>query len=87
MKNIIVSFAVAIWNFSFFDRNPNVDERPTFCDIMQELQKSDFHILKWSTDDMSAYSPELLTLGSPLELGKGLYKDLQTIYLSKRVPD
>ena len=51
---------------------------------MQELQKSDFHILKWSTDDMSAYSPELRTLGSPLELGKELYKDLQTTYHSKR---
>ena len=59
-----------------------MDKRPTFSDIMQELQKSDFHILKWPVEDVNKYSPEARMLGSPLHLGKELYGDLQTTYLN-----
>jgi hypothetical protein len=62
-------------------RNPSADDRPTFCDITQELQKSDFHLLKWSAKDISSYDKEMRTIGSPLELGEELYKELQSTYI------
>ena len=65
-----------------FCRHPNVEERPTFCDIIQDLQKSDFHILKWSAEDKKTYSKEARRLGSSLELGKEMYKELQEAYLT-----
>lgn len=52
---------------------------------MQELQKSDYYILKWSPEEKSTYSLESRKLGSPLKYGRELYTDLQTIYLLKNV--
>ena len=66
-------------------RHPEADQRPNFGDIVQQLQKPDFHILKWSAEDKNLCSKEAQTLGSPLHLGKELYKDQQGLYLPNEV--
>ena len=63
------------------NRHPNMEDRPVMCEILQQLQKPDFHILKWTKEDKEKYSEEARTLGAPLDCGHELYKDLQTIYL------
>ena len=62
-------------------RHPDCDKRPTISDIIQQLQQSDFHILKWIPEDVAEYSKETRTIGSPMKLGAGLYRDLQRTYL------
>ena len=75
----------AVWLLMCFSaRHPDSNERPTFGDIMQELQKSDFHIVKWSEEDIKTYSQKTRTLGAPLQLGKELYTDLQATYLDNQ---
>ena len=56
--------------------------RPDISDILQQLQQSDLHILKWTPEDVAKYSKEVRTLGSALKLGKELYKNLQHVYNS-----
>ena len=63
-------------------RHPNAEERLIFCDIIQQLQRSDFHILKWSAEDTNKYSKETRTIGSPLDSGKELFKELQHTYIA-----
>ena len=62
-------------------RNPTPDERPLICRLIQELQRSDFQLLKWSADDVNVYSKETRTIGAPLNLGKELFEELQNTYL------
>ena len=66
-----------------FSRNPSADDRPSICNIIQDLQRSDFHLLKWNAEDVNAYSKEMRTIGAPLELGEELYMDLQYTYVTK----
>ena len=61
-------------------RNPEVNSRPAFADILIPLQKPDFQILKWSSEEK--YSEEAMVLGSPLDKGHSLHKDLQRSYLA-----
>jgi hypothetical protein len=68
-------------DFSTICRNPNVEERICFCEIIQQLQKSDYELLKWSTEDVNTYSKGSRTIGAPLELGKELFVDLQNTYV------
>ncbi len=65
-------------------RHPDVDQRPCFGEIVQQLQKPDFHILKWSAEDVNAHGQEVRKLGAPSHLGKELYEDLQRTYLQKK---
>ena len=63
--------------------NPTPASRPHFCDIITQLQQPDFRILRWKEEDLSACeSEEAKIIGSPIEKGYSLYKDLQTSYLS-----
>ena len=48
-----------------------------------ELQRPDFQILKWSTSDEAQYSKSARTLANPIEKGRGLYPELQKMYLRK----
>ena len=64
-------------------RNDAEDERPSFCDVAVELQRPDFQILKWSTSDEAQYSKSARTLANPIEKGRGLYPELQKMYLRK----
>ena len=59
-----------------------MDGRPAFLDITIPLQKPDFQILKWSSEDMKVYSEKTRTLGTPLKHGQPLHKDLQRTYLT-----
>lgn len=68
-------------NYGLAYRNPNTENRPNFCDITQLLQRSDFHILKWSADDINLYGKEIRTIGCPLQLSKELYQELQNTYV------
>ena len=63
-------------------RNPEADERPAFVDIMIPLQKPDFQILQWSEQDKKSSSDVARTLGSSLEAGLSLHRDLQRSYLT-----
>ena len=56
-------------------RHPTVEKRLTFCEIIQQLQKSGYHILKWTAEDIKKYNQEARSVGSPLECGQELYKD------------
>ena len=58
-----------------------MEKRLTFCEIIQQLQKSDYHILKWTAEDIKKYNQEARSVGSPLECSQELYKDLQQTYI------
>ena len=70
-------------NAVYYYRNPEASSRPSFCAIIIELQHPDFEILKWSDEDKALYSEKAMTLGSPIEEGNNLFKDLQYTYLQK----
>jgi hypothetical protein len=63
-------------------RNPDANERPAIQDVMMPLQKPDFQILRWESEDASSSAAEATILGAPLQDGFHLYKDLQKTYLS-----
>ena len=49
-------------------------------EITTLLQKPDFQLLKWSSEELVSYSEEARTLGATLEAGHQLHKDLQKMY-------
>lgn len=62
-------------------RNPEYSKRPTFDELFEFLNSCDDELLSWSEEDearMSATHSKLI--GSPLEYGNCLYKDLQSAY-------
>ena len=61
-------------------RNPDPELRPSFDVILPELQRPDFKLLKWTSEDVTAYSEQARTLGAPLEAGEELYTDIQNTY-------
>ena len=61
-------------------RNPVPESRPSFPDIMLELQSPDFKLLRWTAEDLAAYSEQARTLGAPLEAGEQLYTNIQNSY-------
>ena len=65
----------------FSCRQPDPNDRPAFMDVLIPLQKPDFQLLKWSSEELVLYSEEARTLGATLEAGHQLHKDLQTKYL------
>ena len=66
-------------------RNPEATLRLGFCGLVTKLQHPDFKILKWSDEDKALYSEKAMTLGSPIEEGTNLFKDLQCTYLQKKL--
>ena len=64
----------------FVTRNPSPDSRPSFPDVLVELQRPDFKLLTWTPEDVAAYSEQARTLGAPLEAGEELYTDIQKKY-------
>ena len=64
-------------------RNPEPESRP---EIQVDLQRPDFKILTWTSEDVTAYSEQARTLGAPLEAGEELYTDIQHTY-HVRKPD
>jgi hypothetical protein len=63
-------------------RNPDANERPAIQDVMMPLQKPDFQILRWESEDASSSAAEATILGALLQDGFHLYEDLQKTYLS-----
>ena len=62
-------------------RNPEPNLRPDICETVVALQQPDFHILKWTQDDLATCNSEKAkVIGSPLEEGYCLYQDLQRTY-------
>ena len=51
-------------------------------DVNTRVQKPDFTFLKWSQEEISLYNKASRTLGTPLENGQCLHKDLQRKYLT-----
>ena len=64
-------------------RNSKPESRPKFCNICSHLNLPDIKTLKWSTDDVAAFSNASRTLGSPLDEGKDLFPELQKMYLKE----
>ena len=55
--------------------------RPKLCHTLVSLQQPDFRILKWSEEDLATCNSEKAkVLGSPIDEGFCLYKDLQSAY-------
>ena len=55
--------------------------RPKLCHTLVSLQQPDFQILKWSEEDLAICDSEnAKVLGSPVDNGFCLYKDLQSAY-------
>ncbi len=52
-------------------------DRPTACDVNVSLQKPEFKLLLWKSEELSKESTKL---GAPLSAGKELYLDLQNTY-------
>ena len=62
-------------------RNPDPMLRPKLCHTLVNLQQPDFRILKWSEEDLATCDNEKAkVLGSSIEDGFCLYKDLQSAY-------
>ena len=61
-------------------RHPQSESRPKFAEILLNLQKPDFKLLQWNSDDASP--PAARTLGNPVEFASELYKELQDIYVN-----
>ena len=54
---------------------------------MVPIQKPDFQILKWSSEEVNSYSEQARTLGAPLDAGHQLHRDLQRTYLTLESPE
>ena len=61
-------------------RHFDAKSRPKFVDVIKVLNQPDFKLLKWSPEDLEAYSEEMRTVGSGLENGMALYTKLQQTY-------
>ena len=62
-------------------RHPTASSRPGFCDMVVSLQHPDFQVLKWTQKDIDSFDNEnARVLGSPLEAGYCLYRNLQNKY-------
>ena len=66
-----------------FHRHPDAGCRPAFFDIMTLLQKPDFQILKWSSEELKQFTQQSMVLGLPLDKGRCLHRDLQRRYLAR----
>lgn len=64
-------------------RNPDVELRPQFRDILTSMLKEDSEILWIPIEDASTH-PQASQLGAALEAGKGMYLTLQYSYLSEK---
>ena len=64
-----------------YHRHPVPESRPITPQIIIGLQRPDFIYCKWSTKETSLYNEASRTLGTPLENGQCLHKDLQRKYL------
>ena len=54
--------------------------RPEFSDIQVELQRPDFKLLTWTSEDVTAHTEQARALGAPLEAEENLYTDMQKRY-------
>ena len=54
--------------------------RPDFYKVHTLLNIPEFKVLKWSAEDVAAFSEGSRTLGAPLEEGEALFTDLQKTY-------
>lgn len=59
-------------------RNPAPDDRPTFYDVANALEREDTVILHIPQEEAIERAGEL---GAPLEEAKSMYRQLQTAYL------
>lgn len=66
----------------FHFRNPDPNLRPTFLKIVVALQRPDYKILHWSTEDTNTYSEQARSFGAPLSDGLDLYLTLQQAYIN-----
>ena len=70
-----------IWLFySVVCRDPKYNERPSFDDMFELLNRTDSDVLSWSEEDKTQGSKLATQIGAPLTEGVNLYQDLQKTY-------
>lgn len=66
---------------SFTCRAPEIENRPTFRDVLLSLIAKERKVLHIPEADSSTHS-YAARLGAPLEAGNGMYRTLQNCYIS-----
>ena len=66
--------------FPLNHRNPRYNDRPSFDEIFELLNRTDSDILSWSEEDKSHCSQMAAQIGAPVNEGASLYQDLQKTY-------
>lgn len=64
-------------------RHSDTDSRLTFVDAIKLLNQPDFKLLRWSPEDLEAYSEEARTISSSVSTGRYLFTELQKTYLEE----
>ena len=64
---------------TIISRNPEVDGRPAFKEVSDNLLSDEAPLLVWKEEDQGV-SAQAAVLGAPLEDGANLYLDLQHTY-------
>ena len=77
----MVAIISPLFAFIKLFRHAEASQRPYFSDVTVLLQKPDFKLLNWSSEEVNMFRVEARTLGSPLEAGHQLHMDLQKTYL------
>lgn len=70
-------------NYNFYSnyRNPKYNDRPSFDEIFELLNRTDSDILSWSEGDKAQCRSKLASqIGAPVTEGANLYQDLQKTY-------
>ena len=63
-------------------RHPEAEKRPTFDSLVEQLSVPDEELLSWSENEHMVYA-QAKQVGAKLNMGKDLYKDMQTQYLDQ----
>lgn len=70
----MISFSIANY------RNPKYNDRPSFDEIFELLNRTDSDVLSWSEEDKAHCSKLATQIGAPVTAGANLYQDLQKTY-------
>ena len=67
-------------NLFFSVRDPKYNERPSFDELFELLNRTDSDILSWSAADKDQCTHLATQIGAPLSEGANLFMDLQKTY-------
>ena len=59
-----------------FSSAGNAEARPSILDVIKVLNQPELKILQWPPSELSTYSEEATTIGTPLVEGEKLYIEM-----------